>query len=137
MSAPAPLLHPGCTVLVVDDEPMFVKLAQRVLRSVACRVLSAANADEAMRAVESDQVDLVLLDVVMPDVSGPQVAERVRAARPAMPILFMSGHGRDDCLAHGLPPDAPFLAKPFEARALREQVGTLLTQTLDMLDPSA
>lgn len=126
MTAPSPRAV-DCRVLVVDDDPMFVRLTQRILRSLGCTIDSATSGTEALRRIEQDpSYDLLLLDVLMPDTSGPQVAAQIRVRHPDIPVLFMSGHTRETCAGHGLTPDAAFIAKPFNAQTLRARVDELL-----------
>jgi CheY-like chemotaxis protein len=85
-------------------------------------VLAGADGEDALRiAATGAQIDLVLTDVVMPGMSGPRVAEHLRAARPGVPVLFMSGFSQDlpDALA---PPPGTLLQKPFTPEVLVARV---------------
>src|SRR5689334_16410936 len=81
------------TVLVVDDEPLVLGLVKMMLECGDYNVLIAGSAKEALRLSErSDlQIDMILVDVIMPDLKGPDLAERILAMRPRIKVLFMSG----------------------------------------------
>jgi PAS domain S-box-containing protein len=122
----APLVTPppagGRTVLLVEDEERVRRIATRCLERAGYRVLAVADGEDALRlAVTTPRIDLVLTDVVMPGMSGPQVAEHLRAARPGVPVLFMSGFSQDlpDSLA---PPPGSLLQKPFTPEVLVARV---------------
>src|SRR3989337_3661603 len=83
---------PYVTVLVVDDERVSRHVASRMLRELGLRVLEADGAEEALDVFRISQhpIDLVLLDVVMPETDGAELAEQILAHRPGQPIIFMS-----------------------------------------------
>ncbi|MGH7858530.1 MAG: hybrid sensor histidine kinase/response regulator, partial [Candidatus Binatia bacterium] len=120
------------TVLLVEDEAMVRRVTAAVLRERGYTVIEAAGAEEAIAfAVGSggEAVDLLLSDVVLPKRSGPEVAERVRKARPRTRVLFMSGHCDDSRLGRALrQPGAAFLQKPFTPEALSDCVRRLLDE---------
>jgi YesN/AraC family two-component response regulator len=90
------------------------------------RVLAAAGADEAERICTQD-VDLLLTDVVMPEVNGRALAERLSVTAPAMRILFMSGYSDEAVYRHGeISPNAAFIEKPFTDRTLARKVREVL-----------
>ena len=118
------------TILVVEDQPRLREVLAVVLRGFGYNVIAASGAEEALRlaAEESGPIDLLLTDVVMPRTSGPLLAEQIRATRPAIKVVFMSGYTADAMEPHGgLTSDAPLLAKPFRpdalGRALRAALG--------------
>ncbi len=83
----------GETVLVVEDDPDVCQLVETMISGLGYRVISAPTAVEARNALNDNQVDMVLSDVVLPGgVSGPAFAEEVRTANPELPFLFMSGY---------------------------------------------
>ncbi len=112
------------TILVVEDEPRVRALTVRVLRDIGYTVIEAEDAEQAARVAESDArpIDLLLTDVVMPRLSGPEVARRFSTARPGARVLFTSGYV--DRGSGALPEGAQFLPKPFTddllARRIRE-----------------
>jgi PAS domain S-box-containing protein len=117
------------TVLLVDDDAEVVELAQEILASEGYRVLAARHPDEALVAAERHPttIDLVLTDVVMPKMSGPQLFERLQATRPHARVLYMSGFADGAMLHHGvLEAGRTFLAKPFTRQTLTRKVREVL-----------
>jgi two-component system cell cycle sensor histidine kinase/response regulator CckA len=117
------------TLLVVDDEPAIRGVAHRVLTSAGYQVVMASNGDEAVRLLRDPDLalDLVLTDIVMPGMTGAAFTVQVRALRPGLPILFMSGYDRADIAAGGIDPFAPIISKPFSRPALLAKVSQMLT----------
>jgi len=116
---------------VVEDEPVVRSLAQRGLEAAGYRVYQAPNGAAALQflATEAADVDLVLTDVVMPNMNGQQLAEAIKQRYPGLPVLFMSGYGGDDILRRGLmTADAPFVQKPFTLDILARAVQLRLEQ---------
>jgi PAS domain S-box-containing protein len=114
------------TIMVVEDDESVRDLVRLMLESKGYNVLSAAGADEAER-ICTDAVDLLLTDVVMPDVNGRVLAERLSATSPSMRILFMSGYSDEAVYRHGeISPDASFIEKPFTDRTLARKVREVL-----------
>jgi DNA-binding response OmpR family regulator len=114
-----------CVVLVADDEPTVLLMAARALMRHGYEVIAAPNGVSACRVAETHDgpIHLALLDVIMPDLPGPEVYRRIQATRPKIEVLFMSGyHSRQFAeLA-----SAPFLPKPFLPRALVQRVNEIL-----------
>jgi PAS domain S-box-containing protein len=109
------------SVLIAEDDEVVRRLLVRILRGEGYRVVDAANAAEAIRlsAAETAPIDLLLTDIVMPGISGPELARRLREHRPSLQVLFVSGYveddeTRDDALQSG---DA-LLQKPFGNKEL-------------------
>jgi CheY-like chemotaxis protein len=117
------------TVLVVEDEEMVRTLARRMLEGSGYSVLIASTPGEALRACKQYQgeIDLIVTDVVMPQMSGGELAARLAELRPGTPILFMSGYA-DDAIGHrGVLDDGiAFLQKPFSGEALARKVREVL-----------
>jgi CheY-like chemotaxis protein len=112
------------SVLLVEDEPVVRSLVEEMLTSVGYTVYSAAVPGEAIAIAEGDAViDAVVTDVVMPEMNGHQLAQRLRELRPGVPVLYTSGYTGEVVEARGLLEvgDA-FVRKPFSATTL---VGTL------------
>lgn len=108
-------------VLAVDDERAIRELVRRVLTRRGHEVVPAASGEEALRLFASHPrpIRLLLTDVVMPGMSGRELASRIRALEPALPVVYMSGDtsGVIDP-GDALPPGIAFLPKPFEAQTL-------------------
>jgi two-component system cell cycle sensor histidine kinase/response regulator CckA len=116
------------TILLVDDDDAVRGLLARVLRSKGYEVLEASSGGDAERIshAHAGPVHLLVCDVLMVGLSGPELAERLSGARPDLRLLMMSGDptmesALDDRLAH-----AEFLGKPFSAQKLVENVRQLL-----------
>ncbi len=103
-------------ILVVEDRGLVRDLAHSILEAAGYNVVSAAGGDEALAVVEAGTIpDLVLTDVVMPGMSGAELARRLRGLRPGLPVLYMSGYTDDVLQASELEePRTSFLAKPFD-----------------------
>jgi signal transduction histidine kinase/ActR/RegA family two-component response regulator len=117
------------TVLLVEDEDVLRALARRTLEERGYTVIAAADAAEALHLADSTRVDVLLTDIVMPGLSGPQLADRVRSRRPKVAVVYMSGYA-DDALANfELDERSSFLRKPFApaalARVIREAADTV------------
>ena len=114
------------TILVVEDEETVRTLASRVLSEAGYGVIRAADGAEAFNVVnDGERVDLVLSDVVMPRMSGVELAERLATVRPDLPVIFMSGYTGTE-LAPGVHAAAGFLQKPFAAESLLQRVRAVL-----------
>jgi two-component system cell cycle sensor histidine kinase/response regulator CckA len=130
--APAPSRRGGETVLVVEDEPGIRALMRKILQKQGYEVLEARNGEEALALAEerSAPIDLLLADVEMPEMSGFELATRLKALRPEMKILFVSGLPADELERFGPPPaQASFLRKPFSLAALLEKARNVLDGT--------
>jgi PAS domain S-box-containing protein len=117
------------TVLVVEDEEVVARLVGGLLRASGYRVLQAAAAETALELEESHAgaIDLVLTDVVMPGMSGRELAERMHVRRPQARVLLMSGYAADRVVPHDARGHATgLLAKPFTADALLRTVRAAL-----------
>ncbi len=126
---PAAALRGSETILVLEDEARVRKLICEVLTGRGYRVLEAVRGDEAIRIVTEHhgRIHLLLADVVLPEMSGPQVLEQIRARYPHVKVLFMSGYTDEAMAHHGiLDSGAPFLQKPFLPEALARKVREVL-----------
>ena len=124
--------HAGTeTILVVDDETPVARYAQRVLSSAGYTVLPASHAGEALVVCEkySGEIDLVVTDVIMPQMSGRELADRLCQLRPGIRVLYMSGY-TDDILNDNdaLGPDRQLVRKPFTGELLLRKVREVLDQ---------
>jgi len=116
-------------ILVVEDEEMVRQLARRALEAHGYDVLDAANGRDALALLEGRDapVDLVLCDVVMPEMNGREVGVHLARTAPEVPLLYMSGYtGQDVLLRELIAPDAPFIQKPFTPEGLAARVRGLL-----------
>ncbi len=118
------------TVLLAEDEERVRKLGRQFLEASGYRVLEAKSASEALElmAQHEGEIDLLITDVIMPQMSGRELAERVVKQKPGIRVLFMSGYTDDVIVRHGeLEAGTAFLQKPFTrdalARKLRELLG--------------
>jgi two-component system cell cycle sensor histidine kinase/response regulator CckA len=119
----------GETVLLVEDEPAVRHFAQRVLEGAGYRVLSAPHASDALVLARKAgaPVGLLLTDVVMPGLSGPALAERMRALHPGLRVIFTSGYANEAISHHGaLDEGVVLLEKPFSVEALLRMVRQVL-----------
>jgi len=83
-------------VLVVDDDPVVGKSFDRVLSGKGYAVITARNGEEALRKLNNENYDVVFTDIKMPGMSGLEVAERVKASQPWLPVVIVTGYGTDD-----------------------------------------
>ncbi|MBA3659015.1 MAG: response regulator [Gemmatimonadales bacterium] len=120
--------RPGETVLVVEDEEGVRELAARILRDEGYHVMEARTGREAMEALDHvDRLDLVLMDLVMPDMGGSEARDHILKRRPDVAVLYMSGYPKDDVLQRPhIEGGDPFLAKPFTREGLTERVREIL-----------
>jgi CheY-like chemotaxis protein len=116
------------TVLVVDDEIEVLNLLSRILREAGYEVVQARNGEEAWDRIQrGPQPDLLLADVVMPRMTGTELAARVTARHPEIPIVLMSAFSRADMRARGLQlTHGHLLTKPFENAAVLGLLARLL-----------
>jgi len=113
------------TVLLVEDEVRVLELVQRILTQQGYNILSAATPAEALRLCASYQepIHLLLTDVIMPGMSGLELAERLKKLWPDLRVLYMSGYTKDIMAQHGhLPAGITVLQKPFTGAALAQRV---------------
>jgi CheY-like chemotaxis protein len=113
------------TVLLVEDEDVVRGLARQILEQAGYHVLEASRGEEALRlcAAHEQPIQLVLTDVVMPETSGKEVADRLRTLRPEIKVLFMSGYTDEAIVHHGvLDAKVEFIQKPFTPVALARKV---------------
>jgi len=117
------------TVLLVEDEAELRDLLAEVLEDTGYTVLRAGDGAEAVKvcAERERPIDLLLTDVVMPGMSGRELAARVQPLRPAMKVLYMSGYTDGAIVHHGvLEPGIAFIQKPFAPPAIAHKVREVL-----------
>ena len=114
------------TVLLVEDDSMVRALTARLLRELGYKVAEASNGEEALRLAgerAGEKIDLLMTDMIMPQMSGASLAERINLARPGTKVLFVSGYTDEAIVKHGLlEPGAIFLQKPFTPSSLARKV---------------
>jgi two-component system cell cycle sensor histidine kinase/response regulator CckA len=124
-----PMPHGTETILIVEDELAVKKMVRGILARLGYAVLEAANGQEALDICGScvDPIHLMVTDVVMPGMAGPDLARAVKILRPETRIIFMSGYTESSMLHHELiEPDANFLQKPFTPEAFAQRVRGVL-----------
>ncbi|MDP2645439.1 MAG: response regulator [Desulfobacterales bacterium] len=117
------------TVLIVEDDPALRDLSYRILHDHGYSVLAAENGENALRIIKEHEgkIDLLLTDVVMPKMSGKEVAARLQPVYPRMKVLYMSGYPDEIITRDGmLTPGLNFLEKPFTAIDLAQKVRQVL-----------
>jgi CheY-like chemotaxis protein len=118
----------GCTILLVEDDPIVRAHLSAQLRELACEVIEASRAEEALARLDrGERFDILFTDVVMPGVSGVELARRARAMRPELRILLSSGY-TFEAMRHqdALGPDVHFLNKPYGKRVLAQALADVL-----------
>jgi len=115
------------SILVIDDDPDVREFIVATLEEHGYRVHQAADGEHGLKEVAREKPDLVILDFIMPGLSGAEVANRILAKRRAQPILFVSGYSETEAVKR-IAPDTPLLAKPFRADALDKAVRAALAQ---------
>jgi CheY-like chemotaxis protein len=119
------------TILLVEDEEAVRHLLARGLRNYGFTVMTASDGAEALRLVHdrTPRIDLLATDVVMPNMSGRDLADRLRQERAGLKVLFMSGYTDDTLLRHGVyEAREAFLQKPFALQAFASKVREILDQ---------
>jgi two-component system cell cycle sensor histidine kinase/response regulator CckA len=125
-----PILRGSGTILIVEDSRLLRRVTREFLERAGYRVVLAASPAEAIQAARSHfgSIDLVLTDVVLPEMSGPELVRRLLAEHPSLRVLYMSGYADDVLAKAGLSRlSAPFIDKPFTGQALAEKVRQVLT----------
>ena len=116
-------IAPRETILVADDEPSVLKLTGTILSRSGYRVLAAQDGNKALELFQEQSVDLVLTDVVMPMLTGPQLMRRIHAVKAGVPCIFMSGYTPEQIREKGAEsPGCNYLQKPFTADMLLTMV---------------
>ncbi|MFP4475619.1 MAG: PAS domain S-box protein [Desulfatibacillaceae bacterium] len=119
----------GETVLLVEDETAMLDLGARMLKSLDYEVLPASTPGKALELAEqySDRIDLLITDVVMPEMNGRALADKLRSQNPDLEVLFMSGHSADVIAHRGLlETGVNFIQKPFTRKDLAIKVRAIL-----------
>jgi two-component system cell cycle sensor histidine kinase/response regulator CckA len=119
-SGPEGAQPPRPTILVVDDEAGVRVMVARMLSLCGYAVVSAQSGEEAISIAQeyAAPIDLVLTDVRMPEMTGPELVEQLQKLRPGIRVMYMSAFSRDVLPAGVQDTDVPFLTKPFTLRTL-------------------
>ena len=128
--ATGPIRQGNETLLLVEDEPSVRSLTARILRNQGYRVLEAANGEEALSVVQEqtrERIHLLLTDVVMPQMGGKELVDRIKILNPDIKVLFTSGY-TDHAIVHQgrLDSGTNFLQKPFSPMSLSQKVREVL-----------
>ncbi len=135
LAARAGELNGSETVLLAEDEEMVRDLVFSMLQQQSCRVLAAKNGKEALYMLDmpdmSDDrkkpVDLLLTDVIMPDMNGKELYEQVSRRCPGLKVIYMSGYTENVIAYHGvLDPEVHFIQKPFSIKDLAAKIREVL-----------
>ena len=121
----------SATVMVIEDDPAVRKLTVDILKRNGYQVIDASSAaDAVLQAADYHRpVHLVLSDVVMPGLKGPEAWQKIRGRHPEAKVLYMSGYTDDMIVHHGiLNKDVDFLRKPFTSKILLEKIGSMLSK---------
>jgi len=117
--------------MLVEDEAQVRDLTQRMLKQLGYSVLTAAKGDEALEisSNHAGEIALLVTDVVMPNMSGKQVADALVLTRPGLKVLFLSGYTDNTVGNHGvLDSNVNFLAKPFSRETLARKIREILSR---------
>jgi two-component system KDP operon response regulator KdpE len=126
----ATILPPLFSVLIVDDDPTFRKGLAASLKTSGCSVELARNAEEALHYVREWPVDIVLLDINMPEIGGVEACHRIRAAAPRSGILMLTVREAEDDKVQALGAGADdYITKPFRLRELMARMGAVRRRT--------
>ena len=115
------------TVLVVEDEPALRELEKLLLEEAGYDVFGAATPADALALAAENVIDVLVVDVVMPGMSGPQLVEELAARGSAVPALFVSGYGAEEIASRGLAvAKTALIAKPFHPDVFLRRVREML-----------
>jgi two-component system OmpR family response regulator len=117
-------------ILVVDDEPNIVDVISMALRFEGFQVESAATGADAIAAVAARPPELLVLDVMLPDIDGFEVARRLASARAEVPIIFLTARDSTEDVVHGLTVGGDdYVTKPFSLEELVARIRTILRRS--------
>ena len=122
------------TILIVDDEDLIIEIGQKMLAKMGYRTLVAQGGQETIEVYRQhgDQIDLTILDMIMPDMNGQETYESLKKLKPAVKVLLSSGYSLNDQArkimdlgCHG------FIQKPFDVRQLSQKIRAILDRSDD------
>ena len=116
------------TILLVEDDKAVLDMTEHMLQTLGYQVVATTSPDDAMRAVRdgASEFHLMLLDVLMPEMNGPELARQIHIFRPNLICLFMSSYPSNVAISHGLIASAHFIQKPFSIAVLASVIRKLL-----------
>ncbi|MFP3154329.1 response regulator transcription factor [Lachnospiraceae bacterium ZAX-1] len=124
-------------ILAIDDEPKILEVLSSFLESRGFRVFSAAGGRDALEIFERENISLILLDLMLPDISGEEICRTIRK-KSRVPIIMLTAKVEEKSLLEGLSIGADdYITKPFSLKELHARVETLLRRTSDELVPLA
>jgi len=123
--------HDGCTVLIVDDEEQVSSTLTKMVERIGCRARPAMSASLGLELVAQEAPDLILLDLVMPDMNGPQFLEDLRKTHPDLPVVIVTGYPDSDLMTKASQ-YAPLMliTKPVERTLLDRTIRTVVGERL-------
>ncbi|MCA9439714.1 MAG: response regulator [Candidatus Omnitrophica bacterium] len=130
-------IRPDGTVLIVDDDPDFLRSVSEILELSGYSVVTAANGREAIERVGGDRIDLILLDIRLPDIDGLEIFSRVRSQSSNLPVIIVTGYPEDEAgkvSAINSSKNTGVMVKPIDPTILRRTVDELISRT-DLGEP--
>lgn len=125
------------TVLVVDDEPMIREAVSSYLEQQGCRVFSAENGRDALQIFEKEAITFVILDLMLPDMSGEEICTFLRK-KSRVPVIMLTAKTQEEDVLNGLQIGADdYVTKPFSLRELYARMNVILRRSSDDLKPLA
>jgi two-component system, cell cycle sensor histidine kinase and response regulator CckA len=124
-----PLVPGSVTVLVIDDEPLVLSLTNAMLSRCGYTVVTAGSGTEAIRLFENGpdiEIDLLLVDLAMPDMTGNEAVKRILELRPGLPVLYFSSYSEVESLRPSYPYSDPYITKPFSSQQLIRKIRKVL-----------
>jgi len=116
------------TILVVDDDPMILDIIEDEISFCGYKPLMASSGEEAMKLAQKEKIDLLVTDIMMPGMSGVDLAKQFTVCHPEAKILFMSGYVSPSVAQQGIPEnECFFIQKPFTPNSLVKKVRNVLS----------
>ena len=128
MESPAPDTQIRGTILLADDEKMVLDIGVQMLKRLGFNVIAVESGKKAVETYQEnkDSIDLVILDLVMPDLGGAEVVDAIKNINPDTKIVLSSGYGRDANTADLMQSCHAFIQKPFSMKELTATLGDIL-----------
>jgi CheY-like chemotaxis protein len=115
----------GLSVLLVEDNEQVRQFAEDLLRDLGCEVIAAADGKEALELLDTQPVDLLFSDVVMPGISGIELARQARQLKPGLPVLLATGYS-DEVVKNS--PEFEVVPKPYRPQQLGKAIAAVLSR---------